>query len=170
MNIKEENKEEFNYRMFGMVNYQLMGIQSGIQFQHAVSRYQRDYPSDSLNKWAFHCETSIVLDGGSTNLNPNKLGTMNKHLQTLKEMNLIVSEFYEEDLGDQLTAIAFLVDERVYDKEKYPNFLFDKTDDKLNPNFTDETRQKEWDDYIDMIGGYQNHKLRTFLGTFKLAS
>lgn len=170
MNIKEENKELLNYRMFGMVAYQLSGIQSGIQFQHAVSRYQRDYPSISLNKWMFECETSIVLDGGSTNLNPNKLGTLNKHLQTLKEMNIIVSEFCEEDLGDQLSAIAFLVDERVYDKKKYPDFLFERGVDKLNPIFTDEYDKKEWEDYLDMIGGYQNHKLRMFLVPFKLAS
>ena len=30
--------------------------------------------------------------------------------------------------------------------------------------------KKEWEEYLDMIGGFQKHRLRMFLRPFKLAS
>ena len=123
--------DKLELRMYGMVNYQLTGIQAGIQFAHAIVDYGQYVKKlgehkSSLNKqydnWADNWKTVILLNGGTTNNNPDKLGTLNKHLQALKDNNIPCQDFYEPDLGDQLTAICFLVDERVFNKEKYPDF------------------------------------------------
>ena len=65
--------------------------------------------------------------------------------------------FYEPDLGDQLTAIVFLVDDRVFDKETYPD---------LDPDIM---YQSEYDTWVESVGGEQNVFLREFLSQFRLA-
>jgi hypothetical protein len=183
-------------RMYGLVPYQLTGIQQGIQYGHSKDQYaahviehvmnwsidlttrQSTYPDatndesivnnylDWLTKW----KTYIVLNGGTTNSNPNSLGTLNQHLQTLKDNGIFCSEFYEPDLGDQLTGIDFLVDERVFNKEKYPNFEFqDKQTDLLNPTFASADEEDKWNTWVRYIGGKKNLFLRVFLSNFRLA-
>ena len=106
------------YRMYGLVPYNISPIQQGIQFGHAVVRYGRSVrgldPFERIyNKYADKDETFIILNGGTTNNNPEKLGTLNNHLYNLQFNGVMVQPFYEPDLGDQLTAVCFLVDERV---------------------------------------------------------
>ena len=36
--------------------------------------------------------------------------------------NVEFAQFNEPDLGDQLTAVVFIVDERVFNRKEYPNF------------------------------------------------
>src|ERR1017187_9499549 len=68
------------YRMYGMVPYQFSNTAHvGIQHCHAVVRYGRTVRDTGLsetiyNKWADEDETIIVLNGGTTNTNPNKVG------------------------------------------------------------------------------------------------
>lgn len=172
-------------RMFGLVNYQLTGIQQGIQFGHAVVEYGLKYfNTDLYQDWATNYKTFIVLNGGTTNTKFSiedglPFGTMNRHLITLSENGIDLAPFYEPDLGDQLTSIVFLVDERVFNRRKYPDFkLFVKTnydvDDKyINYNewINSESSVKkevalEWQ---NLIGGEKNVFLRNFLENFKLA-
>jgi hypothetical protein len=75
---------------------------------------------------------------------------------TLDELNVRYEKFYEPDLGDQLTAIVFVVDERVFNKTKYPD---------PQPFATEE----EFDLFLETIGGITNYNLRIFLKQFKLA-
>jgi hypothetical protein len=103
-----------------------------------------------------------VLNGGTTNTNLSTedglpFGTLNRHLMTLDELNVRYEKFYEPDLGDQLTAIVFVVDERIFNKTKYPE-PFD-----IMLNLESKTN------YIESIGGVNNYKLREFLKQFKLA-
>ena len=118
-----ENRE---YRMYGLCPYNLSPIQQGIQYGHGVVEYMNDhYNSDKrLEQWTKTDKTFIILNGGTTNtriiqetLRP--VGSLNQHLETLKENKIKLSTFHEPDLGDQLTAIVFLVDDRVFDKETY---------------------------------------------------
>ena len=121
--MKNENNLEL--RMYGLTNYQLTDIQKGIQFLHGVVEYGLQHGmSEQYLDWAQNWKTVILLNGGTTNDNPKWLGTLNQHAQTLGEMNIPTSCFYEPDLGDQLTAIVFIVDERVFNKEKYPEPTF----------------------------------------------
>lgn len=150
--------KKLKYRMYGLVNYQLSGtIHAGIQFGHAVVEYcLKNKNSKSFKKWSKSDKTFIVLSGGSTNHNPQYIGSMNKHLVTLKNYGIKVKTFYEPDLGDQLTAIVFLVDERVFDKVKYP----DLTDDELEEDWTLGIKGKKLGKILF---------LRKFLPQFKLA-
>lgn len=117
------NKSKYEYRMYGLTNYQLTGIQKGIQFGHAVVEYTNAFfDTEEYQKWAQKDKTFIVLDGGTTNWNEQKLGTLNSHLLTLNNMGIKHAAFCEPDLGDQLTAVVWLADERVWDTKKYPDF------------------------------------------------
>lgn len=157
------------YRMYGLVNYQLSGtIHAGIQFGHAVVEYQLKYGhTEAYKQWSMYDKTFIVLNGGTTNLGNNNsgyIGTLNKYLETLHSENIITAEFYEEDLGNQLTAVVFLVDERVFDRESYPDFNFDD----LNAISTFDGTEV-YDDWVKVVGGKENVFLRSFLPKFKLA-
>jgi hypothetical protein len=179
--------EKLELRMYGLVNYQLTGIQQGIQFLHAVVEYGQGVKwslgtikLDQYNEWADQHKTVILLNGGTTNTNGERLGTMNQHHQLLNEKGIYHSHFNEPDLGDQLTAIAFIVDERVFNKEKYPDFDFtNKTqitpgygvwsEDVLNPQFLNENEKMRWDSWVQSIGGETNLWLRFWLKNFRLA-
>lgn len=157
-------EEKLEYRMYGLVPYNLSPIQQGIQFGHAVVEYGRAVngvpPYEKIyNKWADYDKTFIILNGGTTNNNPLKLGTLNKHMANFSNNGILFVAFNEPDLGDQLTAFVFLVDERVWNKEKYPDFI------PLDSGVEFE-REKEWN---ESIGGYGNIWLRDYLKNLRLA-
>lgn len=116
--------------MYGLVPYNISDKQKGIQFGHAVTRFGRALTKEkspllkAYNHWADHNETFIILDGGTTNVNRDRLGTLNQHVRTLNSNGVRNETFYEPDLGDQLTAVVFLVDDRVWDREAWPDFEF----------------------------------------------
>jgi hypothetical protein len=116
--------------MYGFVPYQLSGIQKGIQFGHAVDVYGvKKSKVTGYKQWVTKDMTYIILNGGTTSKNPFYLGTMNKHRETLLQNGIHIACFHEPDLGDQLTGIAFLVDERVFNVYKYPMPLLDFDED-----------------------------------------
>jgi hypothetical protein len=127
-------KQEYNdkFRLYGLIPYQLTGIQQGIQFGHALqelNNYYRDNPEDSnfsdFKIWSEQCKTFIVLNGGTTNnreVGLDFFGTLNNHEKELELMGIKIGSFREPDLGDQLTAIVFVVPECVYNKKDYPEF------------------------------------------------
>ena len=167
--------------MYGLVNYQLTGIQMGIQFSHALTEYSlENFHSDDYQNWADLHKTVILLNGGTTNNNPDKLGTLNQHLTTLQEKGIVNAFFNEPDLGEQLTAVVFIVDERVFNKEKYPDFVFTNqtqktpgygmwSNDPLKPEFLNENEAKRWEEWVNSIGGETNLWLRFWLKNFSLA-
>lgn len=115
------------YRMYGLVPYNLSPIQQGIQFGHAVVEYGlENFESPEYQKWAKEDKTFIILNGGTTNMrydeNDNHIGSLNNHRQTLFDEGINFSSFFEPDLGDQLTAVVFLVDDRVFDKVTWPDY------------------------------------------------
>lgn len=120
------------YRMYGLVPYNLSPIQQGIQFGHAVVEYGLEFGTTSAyQKWAKEDKTFIILNGGTTNTRFNledglPLGSLNNHLLTLVLNNTRFATFFEPDLGDQLTAVVFLVDDRVFDKVTWPDFSMDQ--------------------------------------------
>lgn len=152
-------EEKIEYRMYFLVPYNLSPIQQGIQAGHAAIEYSIiSYYDEDYKSWALNDKTFIILNGGTTNTNPDKLGTLNKHLQTLKDNNIKLASFNEPDLGDQLTAICFLVEDKVYDKVKYPDF------DQESVRFI----YQDYETWRNNIGE-KNVFLRNFLSTFKLA-
>jgi hypothetical protein len=115
-------KNDLEYRMYGFVPYNLSPIQQGIQFGHAVVEYALMYNDwEEYQKWANTDKTFIVLNGGTTNNKEGSFGTMNMLEIDLRVWKIKYASFNEPDLGDQLTALVFLVDERVWNYEKYPD-------------------------------------------------
>ena len=110
--------------MYGLVPYNISPIQQGIQFGHAVVEYSigRYGSHDDYEHWAKEDKTFIILDGGTTNDNEERLGSLNKSVRRLEDICIPYATFNEPDLGDQLTAVVFLVDDRVWDKDKYPEY------------------------------------------------
>lgn len=156
------------YRMYGLVAYQLSGtIHAGIQFGHAVVEYGQLVrgipPFEAIyNKFAEKDKTFIILNGGTTNENPERLGTLQRHSKTLRDNGVMVAEFREPDLNDTLTGVVFLVDERVFKRDLYPDFVKAEW-------ATDEENEKHYKGWLERIGGETNAFLRTFLQNFKLA-
>ena len=153
------NKTEF--RMYGFVPYNLSDIQKGIQFSHALQEYN-NYIIDKIledpkfidskkfsnfRKWAKEDKTVIVLDGGTTNTNKSHPGTLNKKHEML-ENYIHHEEFYEIDLGDQLTAIAFLVDDRYWNFDKYPKSIIEPKRFYV----TEELEEVQYDSLIKYYG------------------
>jgi len=166
--IPRKTEMYLEYRMYGLVAYQLSGtIHAGIQFGHAVveyGQYVKDIPlfEAVYDKFANKDKTFIILNGGTTNENPERLGTLQQHAQALKDNLVLFAEFREPDLNDALTAIVFLVDERVFKKDLYPDFV---RDEKASWS-RNEIQYREW---LEKIGGERNVFLRSFLPNFRLA-
>jgi len=178
-------EKDLEYRMYGLVPYNISPIQQAIQYGHAVQEYNNLMFNELINKeidmfhkfnkWAVEDKTFIILNGGTTN---NKwdtdegkcVGTLNEYDRQLEEHNIKTATFHEPDLNDALTAVVFLVDERVFDKKKYPNFedyMATKVEDNLMMALLD--NKKHYEEWVEMIGGETNVWLREFLSQFKLA-
>lgn len=181
--------------MYGLVPFNISPIQQGIQFGHAVVEYGLNFFNDpQYQDWANNWKTFIILNGGKSNHSTNRYqsgefwGSMEKNCQELVNHNVKIAEFYEPDLNDLLSAIVFIVDERVFNKVKYPDFedwIIENYDNliKDTPYTTDgtfrmaksikesdsEEDQKIYQSWIHSIGGYQNLFLREFLKNFRLA-
>lgn len=200
-------KEELELRMYGLVPYNISEIQKGIQFGHAVvelgqklkSHLEWNRDLKVYDNWADNYKTFIILNGGTSNHSVNRYicdsdfsGTMESNLATLIEMGITTGEFYEPDLNDMLSAIVFIVDERVFNKKDYPDFedwVIDNYGDLLHPDpnnhktFGKSQRQlaqmikdsnelsdkKVYNRWVNFIGGEKNAFLKDFLKNFRLA-
>ena len=143
------------YRMYSMVAYNLSDIQKGIQAYHATIEFLNKFGFNSeFKSWAKDEKTVIILNGGTSNSGllispyglPSTKGTLNTYYQTLEDNGVRVAGFYEPDINNALTAISFLVDDRVWDREKYPNLNPKELSDEqimemymLNPEFDKKT-------------------------------
>lgn len=114
--------EKLEQRMYHLVMYNISPIQQGIQCYHAGIEYSLSFGENQDYKdWANIFKTVIILNGGTSNANKLTPGTMEKHSFELYKMGIDAAYFREPDLNDAMTALAFLVDERVFNKEKYPD-------------------------------------------------
>ncbi len=167
-------KDNFEYRLYGFVPYNLSEIQKGIQFGHAAVEYSLKYFKDKdYQQWAKKYKTFIILNGGTTNNGEEPhlyamhddpyVGTMQKIHMELKSNGIKCSTFFEPDLNDALSAIVFLVDERVFNKKEYPDFELDFEPDGPMPD------ENSYEDWLKNIGGKRNEFLREFLSKYKLA-
>jgi hypothetical protein len=150
-------------RMYFFVPYQLTGIQQGIQCGHAALEYSKTYRDDEdyidfIDNW----KTWVILNGGTTNINVEHLGTLNAMYNSLIENDINCEAFYEPDLGDQMTAICFICDDRVFNKEKYPDYV------EYESDYIDWS-SSYYNEWLEAIGGDKNLFLRELLSGKKLA-
>ena len=114
------------YKMYGIVCNNISSLQKGIQFGKSIVEYATKYGSnDQYKKWASGDKQVMLYDGGSTNsrrFDGKYIGSMNRYLDELDKHKIELVSFYEKDLGDQLTCICLLLDERIWDTEKFNDY------------------------------------------------
>jgi len=122
---------DLELRMYFFVPYNISPIQQGIQAGHALGRYCLRYGRydsdhivwDFLEKW----ETWIILNGGTTNDQRDfemiPAGTLNLIGDQLQENDIEFAYMVEPDLNNALSALCIICDERVFNREDYPDFI-----------------------------------------------
>lgn len=175
------------YRMYGLVPYNISPIQAAIQFGHGVVEYGQSVKGGGnresvYDKWANDDKTFIILNGGTTNDDRNHkfYGSLQQMRDQMSDAKINFSEFREPDLNNALTSINFLVDERVFDRELYPDYVNvaypwqDKgrsfRPSELQMEGWEKTNKENRDKWVEKIGGEQNDFLRTFLRPLRLAN
>jgi hypothetical protein len=136
--------KDLEKKIYVFVPYNISDKQKGIQALHGAQKYDRKYEgSTMLHDFIDNHMTCIMLDGGTTNSHPERLGTLNLILLAIVEFNngsekeYIPYSFFEEpDINDALTAVAFIADERVFDFKTYPEFYdwYSELTSKLTSN------------------------------------
>ena len=143
------------YRMYSLVLRQLNPIQKGIQSAHSIVEYVRKYyKSTEYIQWATVDKTIIMLDGGT-------YSELKECRDTLINLGVPYATFYEEDLGDIMTSISFLVEDKVWDSKSYPSY-----EDELDDN-SSESENPVW---LIMMGGKRNLEFRKFLMNKRISS
>lgn len=191
----EENKE-LELRMYFFVPYNISPIQQAIQAGHAALEYARKYGDTELFKeFVDNHKTWIILNGGTTNAQRDfegiSQGTLNQFGDQLMDNQIELAWFHEPDLNDALTALCFIVEERVFNREDYPDFvnwllkvkMYQQAADeaqKNNPALWVELRLKSaeehqklfpeyYKEWVRFLGGVKNVFLRELLSDKKLA-
>jgi hypothetical protein len=190
----EEN--ELELRAYFFVPYNISDIQKGVQGIHTAFRFARLFGSDEnfINFVDKH-ETVIILNGGTTNARRDfegfSFGTLNQIADQLLAKDIPFSYFTEPDLNDALTALCFIADERVFNREVYPDFvnwllkikMYQEAADeaqKKNPALWVELRLKSaeehqelfpeyYKEWVRFLGGEKNVFLRELISDKKLA-
>jgi hypothetical protein len=81
--------------MFVLVRNDLSKSQQGVQGGHALAQFALDWP-DSFKKWNNRTIVYLKTD----------YETLCNHFNKVVDGHNVASDFYEPDIGDQLTAIA----------------------------------------------------------------
>lgn len=142
----------FELRMYSLVLYQFKGIQQGIQTQHAITDYGQAHPENlDYKQWANKDKTTIILSAGGS------IELVDAIAQLIAN-DITHKTFKEPDLYDMPTAVCFLVDERIWDKIKYPDVPYQYRDN-----------MQMIADFNKILGNEKNIFLRSFLSNYRLA-
>ena len=173
--------------MYFFVPYNISEIQKGIQAGHVALEYAYDYGrTEEFQSFVKNDKTWIILNGGTTcsrNLaleNSHDAGTLNQIVSSLVEHYIPHSVFYEPDLNYALTAVCFLADERVWDREKYVDarkYIYGIYNDKtfeeqakdISDNIFFSLCEKDYSKWLKEIGGKKNAFLRELIKDKRLA-
>jgi len=159
---------KFEKRMYFFVPYNISPIQQAIQAGHAAEQYGHKYGQteeyiDYVKNW----KTWIILNGGTTNNGTlgtgESEGSLNQIVDSLEDNDINYAIFNEPDLNNALTAVCFLVDERVFNYKDYPEWNGSKW---WNKNTKVEPFYSKW---VTKLGGEKNVFLRDLLKYKKLA-
>lgn len=154
-------------RMYSLVLYNMSPIQQGIQTAHSIVEYAQTYfHSIQYQRWAQVDKTVIILNGGSS-------------IKLIESLNYLIDNqlvdlafFKEPDLYGGITSICFLADERIWDREKYPDRLSELEEYELPGGGTIVPaihRVFYINSFKERIGGEKNFQLKEFLSKFRTA-
>lgn len=182
--------EKLEKRMYFLTMYNISEIQKAIQCGHAQNEYTLKYWDDEdFQDWAKNWKTWIILNGGTSNDGRTTgtgfdytTGTMENYLKSLEENGIKCASFYEPDLNWCLSSIAFVIDERVFNRDDYPDFKGFCYDKLTSEKFVKYFGRRGWEteplaieleqhmkDWVELIGGEKNVFLKTFISQFRLA-
>jgi len=187
-----ENIED-RLRLYSLVMYNISGIQSGIQAKHSgIELVLKHYKNNTLEgdflEWAENHKTVILKNGGTSNNGKEsyygygaRKGSMELHLEALLENGVDAVAFYEPDLNYSMSSIDFVVDHRVYRKDRFPDYESGIKDDVIN----DIIKNKDFElykelrdggslsqgfiDWVEEIGGETNLFLRLYVQPIPLS-
>ena len=177
-------EEELELRMYFFTNYQLTGIQKGIQCGHAALEYANKFgSSEEFIKFVREHKTWVILNGGTTNERRDfdgiVMGSLNQIGDSLLENAIPFSYFQEPDLNDALTALCFICDERVFNRKDYLDFvdwLIDiykaSAEDNIKLRMTSQEeleKNPHYKEWVRFVGGVKNVFLRELIKDKKLA-
>lgn len=159
-------------RMYHLVLYNISPIQQAIQSYHAGMEYALKYwDMEEFKQWSIYDKTVIILNGGTSNKSGlgeydvppfrSGYGSMEKHYDELFKNKVLFTCFFEPDLNNATTAIAFLCDETIWDKEKYPD------PDIFNPRIPAQFELYKAE--LERMYGEKTAFLRIFLSSFRMA-
>lgn len=181
-------EKELELRMYFFVPYNISSIQKSIQAGHSALRYARLFAEKDPLVWEFvdKHETWVILNGGTTNseydFDGTPKGSLNQIADSLQENDIQFSYFIEPDLNNALTAVCFIIDERVFNRKDYPDFQ-DYLVDVLNVykpeqkfkvyrtsiDFLKTMHPEEYKEWVRLLGGVKNVFLRDLIRDKKLA-
>lgn len=142
------------YRMYSLVLRQLSPIQKGVQSAHSIVEYiHKFHKLTEYIQWVNVDKTIIILDGGTYQ-------EMKECRDTLAELGVPYAAFYEPDLGNLITSISFIVEDKVWDSKTYPSY-----EEELEEN-SSENENPVW---LIMMGGKRNLEFRKFLSSKRLS-
>ncbi len=142
------------YRMYSLVLRQLSPIQKGVQSAHSIVEYANKFHKlTEYIQWVNVDKTIIILDGGTYQ-------EMKECREKLSEFGVPYMAFYEQDLGNLLTSISFLVEDKVWDSKAYP-----ANEEELD-DISSDVDIPVW---LIMMGGKRNLEFRKFLSSKRLS-
>lgn len=164
-------------------------MQKGIQAGHAALEYANTYGrTEEYIQFIKHDKTWIVLDGGTSRDFASSVaqglegGDLNLTAVELSSLKIDHAVFREPDLNFAMTAICFLADERVWNKETYPDFReylmqgyehmnesYNHVVKALENNKLEVVYSEQYKLWMEQIGGDNNLYLRDLLRNKRLA-
>lgn len=146
--------------MYCIVEKHLSPIQKGIQAAHAIVEYQLQYGhTEEYKHWANYDKTIVILDGGC-------VPEMELIFSTLTDTRVDHAYFTEPDLNNMITAEAMLVDERVWNYEKYGQNYEDYYLRAANNPDMPKWRKDEW---VNWVGGKTAADVKVWLSSLRVA-
>jgi hypothetical protein len=158
-------EKELEYRMYILSLRQLSPINKGCQGVHSSLEYADKYHNDpEYRKYIEIDKTLIMLDGG----------TYPELLSIVEELNSVgvnFTYFKEPDLGDLITSICFIADERVWDKKYFQSYqeFYGYFMEFYNTDLQLSEKSPTYEEWLQHIGGEQNAKLIEILAGKRLS-
>lgn len=153
--------------MYSITLMHLSGIQKGIQHGHGKDQFEITHNKrPEYKQWLETDKTVIVLQTYSV--------AQLKEAKALLAANEIPHEiFFEPDLDNIPTAVSFLVDEEVWDKDTYPDIKYEvyyPTEEEIGPTKMRQLKAAAQEGANITKYGKKTAFLRAFLKNYDLAT
>ena len=142
--------------MYCLAERHLSSIQKAIQSAHAIVEYGLTYgDTPEYKQWAGKDKTIVILDGGNS-----------IDLDSIKDQLCCegwpFEVFYEPDMDNFMTAIAFIAPDKVYDYKNW-GVSYDDYREKIYP------AKVQYDTWLNDIGGKPAEAVKSIISSLRIA-